>query len=61
MNITADQVVTALLLIWVFIYTTSYGTWTWKKKNRLGAVMIYLTAVMTVLLPILAAFINIQE
>jgi len=32
-----------VIFAWVFIYTVSYGVWTWKKdNNRLGAVAIFI-------------------
>jgi hypothetical protein len=32
--------------------TISYGKWTWDKKNKLGAIMIYALAFAAVALPI---------
>ena len=39
-------------LLSVFIYTTSYGVWTWNKKNYLGALMVFVLAVSVVALPV---------
>ncbi len=47
-----SRVLMYLGLILVFIYTTSYGLWTWKKKNYLGAISIFVLAVSVVALPV---------
>lgn len=46
----------AAILIWAFFYTVSFGWWTWKKENRLGAVMVFIVALVTVGLPVYAIF-----
>lgn len=51
-TISAGNVVLLVFLLGVAIYTASYGIWTWKRRNRLGAVMIFLIAVLVVILPI---------
>ena len=58
--VTIDRLLTLIILIWAFIYTISYGTWTWKSKNRLGAVMVYLLALAVVILPIYTIFFRSQ-
>jgi len=45
-----------VILLWSFIYTVSYALWTWKDKNRLGAVMIILLAVSIIVLPVYTIF-----
>lgn len=50
--ISAGYVVLVILLLWAAIYTASYGVWTWKRRNRIGAVMIFLVAVAAFVLPI---------
>lgn len=45
-----------VLLLWVFFHTISYAAWNWKKKNRLGAVMLLILALGSVVVPIYAAF-----
>jgi len=51
-----DRLVIYLLVIWVFIYTASYGVWTWKKKNKFGAIMVFMLAFTAVALPVYALF-----
>ncbi|HOM02528.1 MAG TPA: hypothetical protein PLH43_06840 [Acetivibrio sp.] len=52
------RVILAIILLWVFIKTISYGKWTWDKKNRLGAVMIFVVALAAVILPIYVFYIR---
>ena len=40
--ITTGVFLALLVLIVIFIYTASYGVWTWKSKNKPGAVVIFL-------------------
>jgi hypothetical protein len=39
-------------LLILFIYTTSYGMWTWKKKNYFGAIIVFVLAVSIIALPV---------
>ncbi|NLD49528.1 MAG: hypothetical protein GX660_20445 [Clostridiaceae bacterium] len=41
-----------IFILWVFVRTVSYGKWTWERKNRLGAVMIFIVALTVLILPI---------
>ncbi len=50
--IPVEYIVLIVFLLCVAFYTISYGIWTWKKRNRLGAVMIFLVAIIAVILPI---------
>jgi predicted membrane channel-forming protein YqfA (hemolysin III family) len=50
------RVVLILILLWVFVYTCSYGIWTWKKENRFGAVMVFLLAAAALVLPVYSLF-----
>ena len=54
--ITFDRVIILIILVWTFIYTISYGKWIWKKKNILGAIMVFLLAVTILVLPIYSIF-----
>lgn len=45
-----------LILIWIFMYTYSYGKWTWNKKNRLGGAAIIILDFLMVLVPIYITF-----
>lgn len=53
---TFTEICAAIIIIWVFIYTISFGRWNWKKKNKLGAVMIYLLAVLMIMLPVYTVY-----
>jgi len=45
-----------VILLWSFTYTVSYAVWTWKDRNRLGAIMIILLAVSIIALPVYTIF-----
>lgn len=49
---TIDRIVIFIILVWVFVRTISFGKWTWDKKNRLGAVAVYLIALASLIIPI---------
>jgi hypothetical protein len=42
----------------VAVRTASFGVWTWKRRNRLGAVMVFVVAVAAVALPAYTLFIR---
>lgn len=46
------------LVIWVAIRSMSFGAWTWKKNNKLGAAMIFLLSLGSVILPVYTVFIR---
>ncbi len=54
--ITTGVFLALLVLIVIFIYTASYGVWTWKSKNKPGAVVIFLLAFVAMLLPLYKLF-----
>lgn len=54
--ITFDRIVMMVFLAAVFLYTISFGSWNWKKKNKLGAVVVYILAVATIGLPLYTIF-----
>lgn len=43
-------------VIWVSIYTFSFGVWTWKKNNKFGALVVMCIALITCILPIIYLF-----
>jgi len=53
---TPSKIIIYITLIWSFLYAVSYANWTWKKKNKLGAVMIYIVAIASVALPIYSIY-----
>lgn len=50
------RLIIVVILLFVFIYTVSYGVWTWKKKNKFGAIMIFLVAIVELIMPIYSIF-----
>jgi hypothetical protein len=40
-----------LAVLWIFIYSVSFGIWTWKTRNKLGGVMVICFAVIAFILP----------
>ncbi|GAE89338.1 hypothetical protein JCM21531_2851 [Acetivibrio straminisolvens JCM 21531] len=52
------RLILAIILLWIFVRTISYGKWTWDEKNRLGAIMIFVIALAAVALPILVFYIR---
>ena len=45
-----------VFLAWISIRTFSYGKWTWDKKNRLGAVMVFVIALLILVFPMLSLY-----
>jgi len=45
------SIIIAVVLAWIFIYTVSFGLWTWRNNNKAGAVMVFLIALVSVVLP----------
>ncbi|KNY28820.1 hypothetical protein [Pseudobacteroides cellulosolvens] len=56
--ITTDRIFILILLLWIAAYVISFGIWTWKRKNKLGAAMVFLVALVTVVLPLYALFVR---
>ncbi len=56
--ITFSRFIIVILLLGVAIYTVSYGVWAWKQKNKLGAVMVFLLAIVIFVLPIYTIWIR---
>lgn len=52
----AGRIVIFAILIWTSVYTVSFGIWTWKKENKLGAVMVFVLALTTIALPIYSIY-----
>ena len=47
-----------VFLVGVCLRSISYGIWTWKKQNRLGAVMVFLLALAVLATPVLEALVK---
>ena len=45
-----------VFLVYVCIHTFSYGVWTWRKKNKTGAVMVMLVGLSALILPVYLIF-----
>lgn len=58
MMMTFSRFIIVILLLGVAVYTVSYGIWTWKQKNKLGAIMIFLLALVIFVLPLYTFFIR---
>ena len=54
--ITFDRILAVSIVLWIFIRTLSYGRWTWRKGNRLGAVMLLILALSIIFLPVYTQF-----
>ncbi len=50
------RILITVFLLWIFLRTLSYGKWTWDKKNRLGAVMIFFIALVALVLPVYSLY-----
>jgi hypothetical protein len=55
--ITLLNVIIFIILVWALFYTVSYGVWTWKVKNRIGAIAIFIIALLAIILPLYTIFI----
>lgn len=51
-----SRIVTMIILLWVFLYTISYGKWEWQKKNRLAGAMVVIIALAALVLPVYLLF-----
>lgn len=40
-----------LIPLGIAIYTVNYGRWAWRQKLRLGAIGLYLLAILSVAVP----------
>ena len=47
-----------IAVIWVFIYTASYGVWTFKENNKMGAIAIFVLDAFVVILPAIMYYLN---
>ncbi len=50
------KIVVMLIVIWISIYTISFGVWTWNRKNRFGAFVVMLIALISTVLPFMYLF-----
>jgi hypothetical protein len=50
------RIAIAVFLIFMEIYTVSYGVWNWKNRNKPGAVMVFVVGLLAVLLPMYMLF-----
>lgn len=44
------NIIILLVIIWISIYTISFGVWTWKNKNKLGGMMVMCIALISLAL-----------
>lgn len=45
------NIIIFLVIIWISIYSISFGIWTWKNKNKFGGMMIMLISLISLALP----------
>jgi ABC-type dipeptide/oligopeptide/nickel transport system permease component len=45
------NIIILLAIIWISIYSISFGVWTWKNKNKFGGMMIMLISLISLALP----------
>lgn len=50
--VTLDRVIGAIGLLCLFVYLASYGAWTWKDKNKLGAIAVFMLSLFMILIPV---------
>ncbi len=53
---TLKIIIILTVLLFISLHTISFGRWTWRRKNKLGAIMVYIVALMTFVLPIYSIF-----
>lgn len=46
-----------LFVVWICIYSFSFGVWTWQNKNKFGAFMVMFFSLIAVLLPCYILFV----
>lgn len=51
------NVILMLFVIWICVYSASYGVWTCKQKNWLGGIMVMVFAIIAVILPFYILFV----
>ncbi len=52
------KIVVTIFVLWVSIYTFSFGVWTWNKKNKFGGLVVMFIALITTILPALYLFLK---
>ncbi len=52
----AANLIGSIIIIWSFLHSFSYGIWTWKRKNRVGAFMIFLLSALSIAVPVFLVF-----
>lgn len=45
------NIIILLVILWICIYSISFGVWTWKNNNKFGAFMIMLISLISLALP----------
>lgn len=53
-----SRIMILIPLLCIAVYTASYGVWTWKRHNRLGACVIFIFAIAAIALPIYTLWIR---
>jgi uncharacterized membrane protein HdeD (DUF308 family) len=52
------KILLSLLALWIFVYTISYGLWEISKKNKLGAIFVFLFGALELVISFFAIYIS---
>lgn len=45
------NIIIILAILWICIYSISFGVWTWRNENKFGGMMVMLLALISLVLP----------
>lgn len=45
------NIIILLAILWICIYTISFGVWTWKNNNKFGGLVIMIISLISLALP----------
>lgn len=49
-------IIVLIALVWITIHTISYSLWNWKNKNKVGAIMVFLVSIFSIVIPVYLVF-----
>ncbi len=52
----AGNIIIVVFLVWICIYSFSFGVYTWKNNNWFGGLVVILISLVSLLLPITMMF-----
>jgi hypothetical protein len=56
--ISSGSIIAMIAVLGISIHTISFGIWTWKKKNKYGAVFVFMLVLLILILPVYSLFIR---